>query len=183
MPKVNFVKKARKDNPVVKKGESYYWWAFRFGGKHYSKTQPRASQLTQSEFLSQAYSLNERIEDLQADSFSDMEELQSEVEEIKDEFESLGEETEDKYNNMPDQLQEADTGCLLQERFEECQEIVTQLESIDFDCSEDTLKEKAHADLGEGASEEDLEAKVHELMSEMIAQAIAEVQDIQYSGS
>ena len=38
MPRVHHVKSARKDNPVAKKGESYYWWKFRYGGKRYSKT-------------------------------------------------------------------------------------------------------------------------------------------------
>jgi len=55
MPRVNHVKKARKDNPVCKKGESYYWWKFRFGGKKYSLTYPKQSQLTQSPYLSVIY--------------------------------------------------------------------------------------------------------------------------------
>ena len=40
MPRVNFVKKARKDNPVVSKGESYYWWKYYFVPKMYSKSKP-----------------------------------------------------------------------------------------------------------------------------------------------
>ncbi len=53
MARAHFVKKARKDNPAagIKAGDSYYWWKFRRGGKHYSKTAPRPSQLTQSEYL------------------------------------------------------------------------------------------------------------------------------------
>ena len=43
MPRVNYVKKARKNNPAVKRGESYFWWKFRYGGKQYSKTRPRQS--------------------------------------------------------------------------------------------------------------------------------------------
>jgi len=50
MPRVHFVKHARKDNDLVKKGESYYWWKFRFTGKCMSKTPPRKSQLTESEY-------------------------------------------------------------------------------------------------------------------------------------
>ncbi len=59
MPRVTHVKKARKDNPVCKAGESYYWWKFRYGGKHYSLTPPRASQLTQSAYLSVIYDAQE----------------------------------------------------------------------------------------------------------------------------
>lgn len=37
MARATLVKKARKDIPGtdIKAGDSYYWWAFRFGGKHY----------------------------------------------------------------------------------------------------------------------------------------------------
>jgi hypothetical protein len=57
MARVHYVKKARKANPVAKKGEPYYWWKNRTPGraagvKRYSKTQPRPSQVTASEFLS-----------------------------------------------------------------------------------------------------------------------------------
>ena len=55
MPKVTHVKRARKDNPVAKAGESYYWWKFRYGGKHFSLTYPKQSQLTQSPYLSVIY--------------------------------------------------------------------------------------------------------------------------------
>ena len=36
MPRVHFVKKARKDYPStgIQKGDSYYWWQFRYGGTH-----------------------------------------------------------------------------------------------------------------------------------------------------
>jgi len=53
MARANFVKKARKDNSVVKKGESYYWWKFAYGSKQYSKEAPSRSQLTQSGFKMQ----------------------------------------------------------------------------------------------------------------------------------
>ena len=63
MPRVTHVKAARKDNPVCKKGESYYWWKFRYGGKRYSLTRPRASQLTQSAYYGAVRGLIEMIED------------------------------------------------------------------------------------------------------------------------
>jgi len=85
MPKVHCVKAARKDYPEcgIKKGDTYYWWKFRFGGKHESKTYPKQSQLTQSEFLSQVYALNERLEDLDASIYiDDPESLSSDLEEM-----------------------------------------------------------------------------------------------------
>ena len=64
MPRVHHVK-AAKDYPDhgIKKGEMYFHWKFRYGGKHRSKVRPRSSQLTQSDFLSQMYGIQEEIED------------------------------------------------------------------------------------------------------------------------
>lgn len=61
MPRVHYVKKARKDNPAVKAGEPYYWWKFRYGGKRYSRTRPTRSQLTQSDKLARIYSCEDSI--------------------------------------------------------------------------------------------------------------------------
>lgn len=63
MPRVHYVKKARKANRVAQPGESYYWWKFRYGGKQLSKTYPRASQLTQSDKLSRIYAAQEAVQD------------------------------------------------------------------------------------------------------------------------
>lgn len=52
MAKVHFVKSAQKDNPVAKKGESYYWWKPMVGGrggaKRYSKDRPSTPSSEQS---------------------------------------------------------------------------------------------------------------------------------------
>ena len=45
MAKVHFVKKARKDNMVCKKGESYHWWQPYGRSVQYSKNYPKGSQL------------------------------------------------------------------------------------------------------------------------------------------
>ncbi len=138
MARAHFVKKAQKNNPAVKKGESYYWWAFMQGGrggpKHYSKTAPRQSQLTQSDFLSQIYSLQEEIEDLRAENYlEDRESLKGEVEDIISQVRELGEEQDEKKNNMPDSLQESETGELLANRAEECENFAQELEQVDLD--------------------------------------------------
>lgn len=139
MPRVNFVKKARKDNSLVKKGESYYWWKFRRGGKHLSKTYPKQSQLTQSEFLGELYSLQEEIDELVAD-----ESLASAVEDLAERFRTLGEEQSDKRDNMPEGLQDSPTGELLQTRADRCEEIASDLEGLDLedDGEERTEEEK-----------------------------------------
>lgn len=129
MPRVNFVEKARKDNPVAKKGESYYWWKFRYGGKHYSKTRPKPSQLTQSPYLGMVRGLMEQIDDFKPEDASDLESLRDE---IAGELESLRDETQDNLDNMPEGLQEGDTGQMLQERIDACENAASELQNMDF---------------------------------------------------
>jgi hypothetical protein len=125
MARANFVAKARKDNPVAKRGESYWWWKFRHGPKRYSKDRPRPSQLTQSEFLSQAYEIEERAADLD---FED-ETVVDQIREMCDDIQALGEECEERRENMPESLQDSDTGQLLEQRAESCEELRSELDN------------------------------------------------------
>lgn len=128
MARIHFVKKARKDYPAhsIKKGDFYYWWKFRFGGKHFSKKHPRPSQLTQSEYLSAAYGLQEQIEDLEIEDLEirddNLEDVAGELRSAADELHTLGSEQEDKIGNMPDSLQDSDTAERLRGRAEACEE-------------------------------------------------------------
>lgn len=128
MPRVTFVKAARKDNPVCKKGESYYWWKFRYGGKRYSLTRPRQSQLTQSAYYGTIYSIQEMIEDWSGDDSLSFEGL---VEDVRDAVTELRDETQDSLYNMPDQLQYSPTGELLQERIDALDNVECELDCID----------------------------------------------------
>ena len=129
MPRVHFVKKARKTKKAfgIKKGQSYYWWAFRYGGKRVSKTYPRPSQLTQSEYFSTAYQLQEQIEDLKIEG-EEQEDIANELRSVADELRSLGQETSDKVSNMPEQLQDSDIGQMLEERGECCETTADELD-------------------------------------------------------
>ncbi len=133
MARVNFVKKARKAYPEhgIKQGESYYWWKFRNSGKFYSKTLPKPSQLTQSDFMSQFLALEEQVSALSPD-----DSLPDAVNDIVAELQSLGEEQRDKLSNMPEGLQQGDTGQLLEERAEACDNVAQELEGIDMDIEE-----------------------------------------------
>jgi hypothetical protein len=64
MPRVHHVKKARKDNPVAKVGESYYWWKNFRSPKRFSKTFPKRSQLTGSDKLSRLYGAAEDVSEI-----------------------------------------------------------------------------------------------------------------------
>lgn len=131
MPRVTYVKKARKDNPAVKKGESYYWWKFRYGGKRYSASPPRPSQLTQSPYYSTVRSLIEQVEDYDV---ADNDDFTSLRDEIAAELGGLRDECQESLDNMPDSLQYSPTGELLQERIDACDNAEMEVEGVlEFD--------------------------------------------------
>lgn len=122
MPKVHFVKAARKDNSVVKAGESYYWWQFRHGGKRYSKTAPRRSQLTQSEKLGKAYELSERLEGIVRDGERSKEWLQEAVENATDEFQQISEEVRELANEYRESAESIRASFSESPTADECEE-------------------------------------------------------------
>lgn len=131
MARAHFVKKARKDNPACNKGESYWWWQFRFGGKRYSKEAPKQSQLTQSEFLSQFYEQQEALEhlNLSPETIDDLCEAKSLLEDIKGNLESLQVETEDKQSSVEDAFPGGSPVIdLLEGRVSGCEEAVNLLD-------------------------------------------------------
>lgn len=150
MARAHFVKKARKANKEygIKKGESYYWWKFRRGGKHVSKTPPKPSQLTQSDFWSAVYSVQESAGTVPA--FDD---LGGERDNLVSEFQNIEDETQGKFDNMPEGLQQGDTGQLLEERVSAIQEVISELEGIDcepeIDESEDAPEKETDVEKGE----------------------------------
>lgn len=126
MPRVHFVKSARKDNPVAKKGESYYWWKPMVGGrggaKRFSKEQPSRSQTTQSEFLGGLYA----IEDDMLAKADSPEALREAAENLRE----LGQEQQDKFDNMPEGLQQGDSGQMLEERANGCEEWASHIDQV-----------------------------------------------------
>ncbi len=147
MARAHFVKKARKARPEVgiEVGDSYYWWAFMQGGRggprHYSKTRPRPSQLTRSEFWSGVYAVREGAEG-QIPSFED---LECERDSIREELDNIKSETEDKYNNLPEGLQSGQPGELLQGRVDALDDCINNLDSID--CTPDIDEEQDKPEL------------------------------------
>lgn len=138
MARATFVKAARKDYPDhgIKKGESYYWWAFMQGGrggpKRYSKTPPKRSQLTQSEFWSAVF-------DLQDDRSQapDFDSLESERDDLVSELQNILDETQGKLDNMPDGLRDGDSGNTLQERIDALELAISEMESADISFDDD----------------------------------------------
>lgn len=141
MARATLVKKARKDVPGtnIKAGDSYYWWKFRRGGKHYSKTPPRRSQLTQSSFYAALWDIEDEIAALPADPV-----LQDSVEDIIGSLEELRDECQSSLDNMPEGLQQGPTGDLLQERIDAVESAISDLEQIDFEFTAEEFDESDH---------------------------------------
>ncbi len=164
MPRVHRVEKARKAYPGtgIEKGDTYYYWTFRYGGKRRSKTYPRASELTQSAFLSEVYSIGEEMADFSGmdgdskESFEEWrEDLRSAVEDWASRFRDAGEECQSNRDNMPEGLQEGDVGTMLEERADRCEEIASELECVDLDQEPDDPDEGgAYSDLADSILEE-----------------------------
>jgi len=192
------------DPILIAKGESYFWWAFKNGGKHFSKTRPKNSQLTQSNYLSQLYSIQETIEEVSA---SDVDDLESIIQDIKDNVESLKDETQESLDNMPESLQYSPTGELLQERVDALENALSELESIDLDYEEpdeDELREELKDDVDDSelvipeegedgydefdedearkelVTDEMINEKKQEHLEEWIAEKIEELQGISF---
>ena len=130
MARLHTVKKARKDYPEdgIKKGDTYYWWQFRFGPKMRSKTYPKRSQLTQSDFYIWLYDLEDSIDALVPDKT-----LEDEVANIISEIDDMRDELQSRLDVIPEQLQDSGSGEILQERIDALDEWSSGLQSIDFD--------------------------------------------------
>lgn len=152
MARAIFVKSARKANPDadIKVGDSYYWWKFKWGGKHFSKSPPKRWQLTQSDFYSTLWQIEDRAGGVKADSIED---LESECESIREELEALRDECQEKLDNMPEGLQKGSTGELLQSRIDELDSLISEIEGMDFSEPED--------------DDEDHAARISELIEEL----------------
>jgi hypothetical protein len=175
MPRVTHVKSARKANPRygIEVGDSYYHWAFMVGGrggpKICSKTAPTRSQLTQSDFMGQAYSLAD-------DAFpgcQDADALRGLAEEVR----TLGEEQTEKFDNMPEGLQQGDSGQLLEERAGECEDWAAAIEEAADQLEADVAEIEGKTaedfeDLDDGASDEDVEKARAEEMEEALQAAL-----------
>lgn len=131
MARAHFVKAARKDNPVAKKGESYYWWAFMVGGrggpKHFSKDKPRRSQLTSSEYLGALYD----IQDNAGNHSPSVDSLKEDIENIVSDLENLRDEAQERFDNIPESLQQAEVGQTLENRISSVEDAISELENID----------------------------------------------------
>ncbi len=163
------------DEVFIKKGESYYWWQFKNSPKQFSKERPKNSQLTQSNFLSQLYALEEKLEEFSCDNREDFESFRDE---LKDDIETLKDECDESLSNMPEGLQSSPNGELLQERIDAMESWASDIESVECDYDEDDLRQEVldEKDDDEELTDEEIEEKVQEKIQEKVDEAIVELQ-------
>ena len=126
MPRVKQVK-AAKDYPQfgIVKGDVHYYTKMKTGPRTSrelrQKTPFKRSQLTGSAFLSALYDWEDSRSDI-----SSHEDIQG----LADTIREIGEEERSKFDNMPEGLQQGDTGQLLEQRAEACETAAGELEEI-----------------------------------------------------
>lgn len=152
MPRVNTVQKTKKARKCGKCGDSieigqpYRWWKFRYGGKYVRcmkpDCSPKPSDLTQSAFLGgmaeAEQSLGDAVRQVQED--QDLNSFAEELRGIASTVRELGEEAQSSLDNMPEGLQQGDTGQLLEQRASTCEEIADALEEA-ADSAENAFSE------------------------------------------
>lgn len=163
MPRV-VERKARKDYPNsgIKKGDKYFYWKIKTGpASGYacrSLTRPTPSQLNTG-FAGQVGELESSIQ-----AADDVDGIRSVLEEIRE----LGEECQGKLENMPEGLQQGDTGQLLEERAGQCEEWASTIETAcdeydnkigEIDAAEQKWDGDYDSDEGEDADQDELRSE------------------------
>lgn len=176
MARAKFVKKARKAVPSagIEVGDSYYWWKFRHGGKHYSKTAPRPSQLTNSDKLSRARACAEALEDIEVTEGMTLDELRDSVNEIASQIEEVAQEYRDSVDNMPEGLQQGSVAEECNEKADELENWQQEVESCLDSLDEAPERDDYEAEETDEDEDEDAEEEVREKAEEDYQTALEE---------
>lgn len=95
-----------------------------------------------SSYIQRVGALVEGWRDVYSDTSTAAEDIASELEDIKSEL-------EDNLYNIPEQLQDGAAGSLLQERIEELEDVINELEYVDYEELRDEVREEAETSIGE----------------------------------
>ena len=131
------------DEILINVGESYYTWCFYGGQPQYSKERPKPSQLTQNWFKQELYSIQEKIEDFEPE---DVEDIATFIDDIMNDAESLRDECQEHLDNMPEQLQDSDSGQTLQERIDNLDSVIGDIDNFDSEFESEIEKEDDETD-------------------------------------
>lgn len=171
MARVHHVKRARKAHRGygIRKGQEYWWASYRVGRSSIKRVwdhPPRPSEVTRSEFLSAIYGHQETLEDTAGNAVTveDVHSLGQDMEAAAAEIEQLADEQEEKYGNMPDGLQQGDTGQLLERRADQARTIASELEDAGSTLQDFTFDPEEDA---EATEEEACRAAVEEAIGNL----------------
>jgi len=131
MPRV-YTARAARDYPEkgIKKGETYYWWQFyRQRSKNMSPNRPRRSQLTQREELQIIYDAEDDAAALQWD-YANRDDLKESVAEIEQRVSEARDAAQEKYDNLPENFQQAERGQELEQFVSDCESLESELSDI-----------------------------------------------------
>ena len=126
MPRLQH-RKAAKDYPDagISKGDMYYYVKIKTGPRSSrtirSVARPKPSQLTSSPFKSGWYGMEESLPVT-----LDAENIKAAADIIRE----LGQAAAESFENMPEGLQQGDTGQLLEARRDECEQVADQLDTL-----------------------------------------------------
>lgn len=122
----------------IKKGSPYYWWKFKRGGKRFSLTPPRRSQLTQSSFYATIFDIEDDLAKVEPNEDSVTGARDSAAEALR----NLGDECQSSLDNMPEGLQQGSSGEMLQNRIAACGEKADEFDGLDLASFEATKGSK-----------------------------------------
>lgn len=164
-----------KDVILIKKGEPYYWWQFRYGGKRISKERPRRSALTQSNYYATLWDIEDDLQEATASN-------KDEFDEIKQDFVSRAEELRDEcqnsLDNIPENLQQAPTGELLQERIDALENFISELEGVECEDTDDDTVWDEIAEDNPDADDDEKGRLTEERVQEIVDEALEELKGI-----
>lgn len=167
MPKVHH-RRARKDYPEagIAAGEMYYYTKMKTGPRSSrelrSKTPFRRSQLTNSPFLSQVYDIEDSLA-----AVSDLDGANM----VADDLETLAQECQESFDNMPEGLQQGDTGQMLEQRQAGCEAACEAIRELTDSWDEDTVRSEAE---DEGGDPDEAVADALETLLEQIREVTIE---------
>lgn len=102
----------------------------------------RGYETSRSSYIQQIGALVETWRDIYGDMTTAAQDIVSELENIRDEL-------EDNFYNIPEQLQDGAAGSLLQERMDEIDDVISELESVDYYELQDEVRDEAETEVGE----------------------------------
>lgn len=91
------------------------------------------------------------------------------VEDIKSELESIRDEQQEKLDNMPDSLRDADTGMLIQDRIDNLEGVINELDGFDEDGIKDTIMMNNDVDDWAEALEEEYDSEVTSFIEDALS--------------